>query len=148
MSNSSGKSARLTYADVQIGNTYSFETILNDEDIRHFAEITGDHNPLHTDPKYGEKTLFKKNIAHGMLVGSLFSRLIGMHCPGENSLYLSQTLEFKKPVFAGEILTVRGIVTQKVDSAQLIVLKTEIMSQGEMRVQGEARAKFLTGENL
>lgn len=76
-----------------------------------------------------------------MLTGCFFSTLVGMHCPGENSLYLSQTLNFRAPIFAGDKVLVRGTVISKNDSIRLITLKTEILRQGAVAVDGEARVK-------
>lgn len=140
------KAAVLTYAQVKVGDHYSFEALLDEAQVRQFADLTGDQNPLHVNADYAKKTSFQKNIVHGMLAGSLFSRLIGMYCPGENSLYLSQSLEFRKPVFAGDKVTVKGTVIQKIDSMEMVVLHTEIVARGEVVIKGEAKAKFLTGE--
>ncbi len=134
--------ASLRYEEVRIGQVFSFERTLLESDIQTFASLTGDTSPLHVDPAYGKKTRFGKNVAHGMLAGSLFSTLIGMFCPGERSLYLSQTLQFKKPIFPGDSVKVQGTVTAKSDSTQIITLATEILVRGEKAISGEALAQF------
>lgn len=130
----------LDYSEIRIGAVYSFEKVFLPNHILDFAKLTGDCSPLHLDPEFGKKSRFKSNVAHGMLAASLFSTLIGMHCPGRNSIYLSQTLQFKKPLFPGDSLTVQGTVISKSDSTRIVTLKTEILARGEVAVTGEAKA--------
>lgn len=122
---------------------FSFKRVITPEDGEIFSELTGDFNPLHLDKKFAQKSQFGKNIVHGMLAGSLFSALIGVHCPGRSSLYLSQTLNFKQPIFYGDQLRVVGQVTNKSEPLKIITLKTEILRGNEAVVTGEAKVKLL-----
>ena len=133
------KAARLSYPEIKIGDVYLFKRKLAAKDVSAFATLTGDYNPLHTDPAFGRKSRFGKNVVHGMLAGSLFSTLLGMRCPGENCIYASQTINFRKPIFPGDPLTVKGTVISKTDSVKLVVMKTEIIVRGVVAVTGEAR---------
>jgi len=130
----------MKYEDIKIGDVYSFEKTLNKKDVLDFAKLTGDHNKLHVDETFGKNSKFKQNISHGMLAGSLFSTIIGMHCPGEDGFYVSQTLNFKNPIFYGDKVTVRGTVINKNDSVKMITLKTEILKEDKVAVIGEAKA--------
>lgn len=76
------------------------------EDVRAFADLVDDHNPVHLDPAFAEKTRFGRPVAHGMLTGSLFSGILGMEFPGPGTVYLSQSLRFLAPVFVGDEVTV------------------------------------------
>ena len=107
------KPAVLEYHDIEVGAVYHFHKKIHKEQVMEFARLIGDYNPLHTDPVFGEKSLFHKNIVHGMLTASLFSTLIGMYCPGKNSLYLSQTIQFKMPLFYGETVEARATIMNK-----------------------------------
>lgn len=129
----------INYSDIQVGGVYAFEKEFSQRDVMDFAKLTGDFNPLHIDKEFGEKSRFKGNIIHGMLAGSLFSTLVGMYCPGEKCIYLSQTLKFKKPIFPGDRLTVKGTVTNKNDSISVITIKTEILVKDAVVIDGEAK---------
>jgi len=94
-----------TINELQIGDKASHKKFITEKDIELFGEITGDYNPAHFDDEYAKKTIFKKRIAHGMLVGSLFSKLLGLDLPGPGSIYVSQTLRFKRPVYFGDEIT-------------------------------------------
>lgn len=131
------------YEEIQVGQTFQFEKKLSSEEINLFAKITEDENPLHLDEKYAETTPFKKRICHGMLVASLFSTLFGMVCPGKKNLYLSQTINFRKPVFMDSEVLVRGTVEKKIDSLKVLFVKTEIFVGEEIVLDGEAKVQIL-----
>src|SRR3989338_4127472 len=137
------KAKDLSLSDIKEGETYQFTKKITSNDVLEFANLTGDFNPLHVDKEFGEKSKFKRNIVHGMLAGSMFSTLIGMYCPGMKSLYLSQTLNFKIPIFYDDTVTVKGTVTAKNDAIRIITLKTEIIKEGKVCINGEAKIKVL-----
>lgn len=131
------------YDEIEITKTFEFKRILTQEDMENFSKLTGDFNPLHCDENYAKNTFFKKNIVHGMLAGSLFSTLVGMICPGKKNLYLSQTLNFKKPIYPNSELTVKGTIQQKIDSLKILVVKTEIIVNEEIVIDGQANVKLI-----
>ena len=135
---------RLAFADIRVGDAYEFSKTLTRADGAAFAKGSGDYNPLHTDRRFGARSRFKKNVAHGMLVTSFFSALVGMYCPGERSLYLGQTARFFKPVFYGDRIRIKGLVLAKSEVAQTVRLKTEAWRKGTKVVDGEAMVAFLT----
>lgn len=131
----------MRYEDIKEGMVFSFKRTVTEADVQQFAKLSGDFNKLHVDREYGTKSAFGRNIVHGMLCGSFFSQLVGMHCPGENSLYLTQSLQFKQPVFEGDTVTVQGTVLDKNESIRVISIKTEILKNNKVVVGGEAKVK-------
>ena len=85
--------------------------VVTQADFDRFARLSGDTNPLHVDPEYAQATLFKGTIAHGMLTVSLISALLGTQMPGPGSVYVSQSLRFKRPVRGGDEVEVKATVT-------------------------------------
>lgn len=132
-----------SFEEIREGDSASFERAFAEEDIRAFAELSGDHNPLHTDPAYAATTRFGKPIAHGMLVASLFSTLLGMHLPGKRCLYLSQSLTFRKPAYAGETLTVEGVVKRKSEATRTLEIELRAAKAGEEVAGGTALVQVL-----
>lgn len=138
------EAADLSFDDISVGDTFSFERVITEEDGRNFAALSGDVNPLHTDPIYGAQSPFGHMVTHGMFVGALFSTLVGMYCPGKRNLYLSQTMQFKQPLSYGVTYTVRSTVVRKVPSLRMVILTTELVDQeGAVLVSGEAQTKVL-----
>lgn len=100
-----------TINQIKIGDEAFQTKVITDQDLKMFGEVTNDLNPVHFDEDYASKTMFKKRIAHGMLVGSLFSKVFGMQLPGEGSIYISQSLKFRRPVYLGD--EIKAVVTVK-----------------------------------
>ncbi len=137
---------RLTYRGIAVGDRASFDATISDELVQKFAEISGDQSPIHTDDEYAAQTPAGQRIAHGMIAGMFFSRLIGMHLPGTYALYLSQSMTFHKPIFPGTEVVVSGEVTQKTDALQVITIVTEVRAKADntLFVSGTALVKVLT----
>jgi acyl dehydratase len=133
----------LSFEDITIGDVYEFEREITEKDVQGFAKLTGDYNPLHLDKEYAEKTNLGRNIVHGMLAGSLFSTLLGMYCPGKRNLYMSQTLQFRNPIFFNEKLLIKGTITEKSDSTKMISIKTEIRDREKLLITGEAKVRVI-----
>ena len=121
------------------GDTASLSKTIDDDDIRAFANASGDHNPLHLDEEFAKGTRFGKRIAHGMLSASLISAVIANELPGQGSIYLGQTLQFVAPVFPGDTVTARVTVTSIREDKPIIKLETVCTNQrDEVVVRGEA----------
>jgi len=126
--------------DIELGFKEKFKIVVTEEMVNEFARLSGDHNPLHMDYDYASTTKFKKRVCHGMLLASFFSRLVGMHLPGKNSLYFSQSLRFISPCFIGDEVSVEGEVLDKSEATKIITLKTTIVNKsGKCLVDGQAK---------
>jgi len=100
---------KISLEEIEIGMSVSYSQTVTDADIKAFAGISGDRNPVHLDENYANNSRFKKRIAHGMMTASYFSALFGTKIPGEGCVYTYQSLNFKKPVYIND--TVEAIVT-------------------------------------
>jgi len=124
---------------IKIGDEASLTKQFTIEDIETFARIAGDENPLHLDQDFARNTVFGKRIAHGLLVAGLISAVIGNQMPGRGSVYLNQTLTFKKPVFPNDKITARVTVTNIKESKNIYTLATRCLNQNnETVIEGEA----------
>ncbi len=125
--------------ELQVGDTASMSKLVSDEDVRVFAEISGDKNPVHLDDAFAATTVFKKRIAHGALSSALISAVLGMVMPGPGTIYLSQNLKFKAPVYIGDQITARVAVTAYRADKRIATLNTQVFNQDEKLVmEGEA----------
>jgi len=137
------KAKEINFNDIQKGDVSFFKKKILKDDIRHFAEVSGDFNPLHVDKEYSKKTEFGGTIAHGMFLGALVSRLVGMEFPGKKSLLMKETLEFKKPARIGDILCIRGSVVHKSESTRIVELLIEISTKKELIASGSVQVRVL-----
>jgi 3-hydroxybutyryl-CoA dehydratase len=122
-----------------VGQSHVMTRTITAADVDAFAQTTGDTNPVHLDESYARTTRFEHRIAHGMLVGSLISGLLGTEFPGPGTIYMSQGLTFLRPVYLGDTLTVTVTVTKYRPEKAILSLDTAITNQrGEKVVSGEA----------
>lgn len=124
---------------LQVGDTASVTKLITDEEIRAFADLTGDHNPVHLDDEFARTTRFGRRIAHGMLSAGLISAVLANKLPGVGTVYLSQTLSFVAPVYPGDTVTARVTVTKMREDRPIVTLETVCMNQrDEPVIRGEA----------
>jgi acyl dehydratase len=123
----------------KVGDKATLVKSFTEKEVRIFAEISGDDNPVHLDPEYAKETPFGQQIVHGILVASIFSGLVGAKLPGYGSIYLGQTLNFKAPVFLDEELEASVEVIAVREDKPIITLKTLcVKKDGTVAVEGEA----------
>ena len=128
-----------SFANIQVGDKATRSKTVLEQDVRLFAEVSGDYNPLHLDEEYASSTCFKQRIAHGMLVGGILSSVLGNELPGPGTIYLSQTIYFKAPVFLGDSIVAEVEVVEKIPTTKRLRLKTVCLNQGgRVVLEGEA----------
>jgi 3-hydroxybutyryl-CoA dehydratase len=121
-------------ADYYVGERASLTKTVTESDVATFADLIGDHNPIHTDEEYARKSRFGKRVAHGVFTGGLISAVLGNKLPGPGSIYLSQQLEFLAPVFIGDTITAVVEVTAWRPEKRIITFKTDAYNQEKTQV--------------
>ena len=128
-----------SYNEMQVGMAEQMTKTVTEADIILFAGITGDFNQAHIDETYAKKSRFKERIAHGMLSAGFISAVLGTKLPGSGAIYLTQSLQFKRPVLIGDTVTARVEIIEKIDDKNHIRFKTECFNQNqEIVITGEA----------
>jgi 3-hydroxybutyryl-CoA dehydratase len=131
------------FESIEIGETAKFTKTITETDIYLYCGISGDFNPLHVDQLYANKAIFKGRVAHGMLVASLISNVLGMKLPGPGTIYISQDIKFFKPAYINDTLTAIVEVREKIPTKRHIILRTYCLNQNtECIIDGEAKVLF------
>ena len=87
------------------GETFTVERTFTTEDVRRFAEVTNDTQPIHTEPDADGRL-----VVHGLLTGSLLTDIGG----DLEVLARRMEFEFRRPVRTGQRVT----CTWTVESAE------------------------------
>ena len=123
---------------MEIGQSYSEKVKISEADVRAFADLSKDFNPLHLDCEYARTTIFERPICHGALVTASFSKILATNLPGPGTVYLSQESRFQKPIFWDEEFHVVVTVTEALGRDRF-KLHTQVMKQdGSLAVDGIA----------
>jgi len=129
---------KIPLEQISIGMTASYSQTVTDSDIKAFSGISGDRNPAHVDEIYAEKSRYKKRIAHGLMTASYFSALFGTKIPGEGCVYVSQSLNFKRPVYIGDTVTATVEVTKVDMDKKRVFFKTTCKVNSKIVTDGDA----------
>ncbi|MEA3467614.1 MAG: MaoC family dehydratase [Thermodesulfobacteriota bacterium] len=131
--------------NIEVGMNTSYSQTITDADIKTFAGISGDHNPVHMSDEYASESRFGKRIAHGLISASFFSALFGTQLPGPGCVYASQNLQFKRAVYIGDTVVATVTVTSVDVSAKKVVFDTVCTVRGRVVIQGVAEI-FIPGK--
>lgn len=130
-------------AELYVGQEAEATRRFTMEEVRQFARLSGDDNPLHVNEEYAEKGRFGRCVVHGILVSGLISGVLGTQLPGEGSIYLEQNLSFRKPVYVGDTVTARVKITDILPEKKIITLETNVYNQeGKCVILGTARILY------
>ena len=128
-----------TFDEIEIGDSAEITRTLKSQDIELFAVMSGDVNPAHVDEEYARSDMFHEVIAHGMWGGALISAVLGTELPGPGTIYLNQSLSFRRPVGLGDTVTVRVTVKEKLAEKKRLMMDCLCINQdGETVITGEA----------
>lgn len=129
----------IKFSELYIGQEYSKTFQVTEEKGRAFAEVSQDYNLLHLDEKYAKSTMYKGRIAHGMLVASFISGVLGNDFPGVGTVYLGQELHFIRPVRYGDEISVFVKIMEKDEETRKVKLSTICKNQiGKNVIEGYA----------
>lgn len=118
--------------ELNIGMSASISKTISESDILNFADLVGDYNSVHLDEEKAKESIFGRRIAHGMLVGSLISSVIGTKLPGDGTIYLEQNLKFQRPIYISDTITALVTVNEILNEKKGIYrLDTVVMNQNE-----------------
>jgi len=126
-------------AEFFVGQSASLTRTVTAEEVETFARATGDNNPVHLDEGYASRTRFGHRIAHGMLIASYISALLGSKFPGPGTIYMSQALKFLRPVYLGDEVTVTVTVSAYRPERAILTLDAAVRNKwGDIVLAGEA----------
>lgn len=127
------------FEDLSLGMSHETHHKITENDIQLFAEVSGDHNPLHMNEEYASKTSFGQRIAHGALTASYISGILGNNLPGPGSIFTGLSMRFRRPVYIGSDVTVRAEVTELLERGNRVTLKVACIVDGKAAISGEAK---------
>tara|TARA_B100000378_G_C17850352_1_gene344882 strand:+ start:200 stop:613 length:414 start_codon:yes stop_codon:yes gene_type:complete len=127
-----------SFENLKIGKSFTEIKKVSEKKIIDFSIASGDKNPIHLNTKYAKKTFFKERIAHGMLIASFISSVIGNKFPGPGTIYISQNLNFLKPVKINDIVKIIVTLKRKIKKKKWCQLSTICYVRNKVVLEGTA----------
>lgn len=134
--------SKYTFEEIEVNMEFSISRTISNQQIKAFSSLTGDYHPLHADKNYAKEHAFNDVIAHGMLISSFSSALVGMHLPGETMILISQSFDYLKPVYPNDSIEIKGVVKRKMKPLKMVFLEVIIKSEDEVVAQGVIKLKM------
>ena len=133
----------MEFEHLKIGQSYAMSRVFTQQDVKDFAALSYDSNPLHMDAEYARTTRFGELIVPGFLTASMFSAIIGTKFPGKGSVYLSQDMSFWKPVFPEREVIAEVVVKELYPEKRRVLLETCCYDENhELLISGTALVKM------
>lgn len=123
-----------TFDEIAIGDTAQLVRTLRPEDIHLFAVMSGDVNPTHVDAEFARSSQFREVVGHSMWGSTLISTILGTEFPGPGTVYVSQGLNFWRPITIGDTLTITVTCKEKHEHNHHILLDCVCLNQDGLRV--------------
>ncbi len=127
---------------LNVGDKAFFEKTVSESDVYLFAGITGDLNPAHVNEVEASGSIFQGRVAHGMLVASFLSTVVGMYLPGPGTILVRQELKFLGPVRFGDTVRAEVEIREIISRKELVILRAVVINQdGKKVIQGKVVVK-------
>ena len=122
------------FDEIQVGDFAQLVRTLRPEDIHLFAAMSGDVNPTHVDPEFARSSQFREVVGHSMWGSTLISTILGTEFPGPGTVYVSQGLNFWRPITIGDTLTITVTCKEKFEHNHHIILDCLAVNQDGLKV--------------
>ena len=128
----------VTYTQLNVGDTFAVDRFISEDDVRAFAEVTGDDNPIHLDEDYAAASRFGQRIVHGVLLLGVISKVLGRDFPGHGSIAVALSARFLRPVPVNSEIRVEVKITEKIEARKHVKAKVYIYLDQKMILAGDA----------
>src|SRR5690606_103687 len=125
---------------LKIGDEFRHKFSYTQDDVDGYAKVSGDTNPLHIDAQAGKDSMFGRNIIHGFLGASVFTKIFGALWYVDGHVYLSQQMKWLKPMFTDHEYEARVIVKEIFPDKNRVLYGCQVVdpASGDTTIVGEA----------
>ena len=123
---------------LQQNQSVSFPFVVDAADMKAFADLSGDRNPLHTDAVFAKSKGFGGPVVYGGLIVAQVSRLIGMHLPGRDATWTRLKIDFRSPLMVGQEGLLEGRVLSVSDAVRMLKLALKVSANGTVIAKASA----------
>ena len=129
------------FSKLEVGMSAQISRVFTQEDIKKFAHLSGDTNPLHIDQAFAQKSTFSDCLVHGALTSSLISTLAGCYLPGYGSIFLEQSFRYLAPVYIDYETIAKVTIINLRTKYRHVTLQAECFSQNQQTLTGNILVK-------
>jgi acyl dehydratase len=114
--------AAVRFGDIQVGDRMpALSKVVRREDVKAYADASGDQNPLHQDDEFARSVGFPGIIAHGMFTMAHLVKAV-TNWLGDPGALVSIDVQFRAVVYMDETITAQGEVVGLVQDGNRVLL--------------------------
>ena len=133
----------LSIEDLKEGQSWQETIHITSNLVETFMSLTQDQAPVHMDQNHAMLMGYEKPVVHGLLVGTGYSKILGMFLPGSNTVIHKIILEMLRPVFINDFLTYKVTVSRIIPAVHSTLLDLSAINQNNQLVnKGSATCVF------
>lgn len=128
------------WGEYSVGMVKEWPVSFSSQNIKQFAELSGDYNPLHTDSAFAKSKGFDAPLIYGLLLASQMSRLIGQQLPDKHAILTGIQMDFLRPSFPDDQLSFKAILISKSDAVLALEFDCQILKEDILLCRGKVNA--------
>ena len=133
----------LSIQDLEVGQSRQETIHITNDLVKTYVSLSQDQAAVHMDTNHANLMGYEKPIVHGLLIGSGYSKIMGMFLPGSNAILHKINFEMLYPVFVDDLLTYKVEVSRIILSVNSILLNLTATNQnGQLVNRGSATNVF------
>jgi len=133
----------------EAGQTFEETFVVSEGVYGGFMELFGDRNPLHTEESFAVVRGFRGCVMHGNILNGFLSFLIGEGLPVKEVVIHSQEINYTRPVYLGDTLTLTARVREVHESVNAVEFTYQFVKlAGEVAARGKFQIGLLSGGSV
>ena len=129
---------------LELGQKFFRTFEITEELLTVFGDLAKDYNRLHTDEDYAKSKGYKGKVSYGNILGLLISALVGETLKEYEVMLISQSINYKKPFYIGDIITLKGMIKENNEVFKVVKIKLQFSnSSGDVCATGDCMVKYL-----
>lgn len=130
---------------LQLDTIFQHQFKVDDSIYNGFINTFDDKNSLHINDEFAQNKGFKSKVMHGNILNGFLSYFIGELLPTEDVMILSQSINFKNPVYLNDILNFEAVVSDQSEAVLVNTFKFKFVNTDLKTVaSGKIQIKELT----
>jgi 3-hydroxybutyryl-CoA dehydratase len=129
---------------MELGKEFSRKFVVDRNIYQGFRDLFNDNNPLHTFDEFAKQHGFSEKVMYGNILNGFISFFVGECLPIKNVAILSQTIDYKSPVYLNDILDLHAKITNIVEAVNVVEFKFKFINQNQINVaKGNIQIKII-----
>ena len=127
--NTLARRGSFAFEDLPPGTEFEQQYVITPELYEKFLDLFGDTGPLHVSDETARACGFSAKLMHGAILNGFISNFVGMNFPGKRALELGMEIQFVKPTYAGDVLTLHARVRERLESRRVVVMQFRFLRE-------------------